>query len=72
MADINIYGTLNNATPEGTLGRANQIKDTRLNKNQEDINREFEENKQDNLISGTNIKTINGQSLLGSGDMLIE
>lgn len=28
-------------------------------------------NKQDTLISGTNIKTINGQSLLGSGDMVI-
>ena len=24
--------------------------------------------KQDNLVSGTSIKTINGQSLLGSGD----
>ena len=28
-------------------------------------------NKQDKLISGTNIKTINGQSLLGSGDIEI-
>ena len=28
--------------------------------------------KQDNLISGTNIKTINGQSILGSGDITIE
>ena len=28
--------------------------------------------KQDKLVSGTNIKTINGQSLLGSGDITIE
>ena len=29
-------------------------------------------NKQDALVSGTNIKTINSQSLLGSGDIVIE
>lgn len=29
-------------------------------------------NKQDNLVSGTNIKTINGQSILGEGDITIE
>lgn len=29
------------------------------------------ENKQDTLVSGTNIKTINGESILGSGDMSI-
>jgi hypothetical protein len=28
--------------------------------------------KQDTLVSGTNIKTINGNSLLGSGNLLIE
>lgn len=28
--------------------------------------------KQDNLVSGTNIKSINGTSLLGSGDIIIE
>ena len=27
--------------------------------------------KQDNLVSGTNIKTINGSSVLGSGDLVI-
>lgn len=30
------------------------------------------EQKQDNLVSGTNIKTINGESILGSGDLTIE
>ena len=29
-------------------------------------------NKQDKLVSGTNIKTINGESILGSGDITIE
>lgn len=28
--------------------------------------------KQDNLVSGTNIKTINGTSLLGNGNIVIE
>lgn len=28
--------------------------------------------KQDNLVSGTNIKTINGESILGSGNLVIE
>jgi hypothetical protein len=27
--------------------------------------------KQDNLVSGTNIKTINGSSILGSGDLVV-
>lgn len=29
------------------------------------------EGKQENLVSGTNIKTINGQSILGNGDLQI-
>ena len=29
------------------------------------------DNKQDTLVSGTNIKTLNGQSILGSGDLAI-
>lgn len=29
-------------------------------------------NKQDNLVSGENIKTVNGVSILGSGDIKIE
>lgn len=32
---------------------------------------EIDTNKQDKLVSGTNIKTINGQSILGSGDIEI-
>lgn len=32
---------------------------------------EIIDGKQDNLVSGTNIKTVNGNSLLGSGDITI-
>jgi hypothetical protein len=32
---------------------------------------EIIDDKQDNLVSGNNIKTINGNSLLGSGDITI-
>ena len=32
---------------------------------------EIIDDKQDNLVSGTNIKTINGSSILGSGDMTV-
>lgn len=33
---------------------------------------ELKTNKQDTLVSGENIKTINGESILGSGDIVIE
>lgn len=33
---------------------------------------QLESGKQDNLVSGTNIKTINGQSVLGSGDLTVQ
>lgn len=36
-----------------------------------DLNNEFAK-KQDNLISGTNIKTVNGNSILGSGNLKID
>lgn len=42
--------------------------------NQTEINNQFadlQNNKQDNLVSGTNIKTINGNSLVGSGSITI-
>lgn len=43
MADIDIFGTLNNATPEGVLARADQIKDETQNKKQSEINAEVKE-----------------------------
>lgn len=36
------------------------------------IAEELDEKKQDNLVSGTNIKTINGESIVGSGDIQID
>lgn len=36
------------------------------------IAEELDEKKQDNLVSGTNIKTINGESIIGSGDVEIK
>lgn len=39
---INIYGTLNNATPEATVATADQIKDTGKNKKQSELNADFE------------------------------
>lgn len=43
MADIDIFGTLNNATPDGVLARADQIKDEAQNKKQSEINAEVKE-----------------------------
>lgn len=42
-----------------------------INQDITNINNELD-SKQDKLISGTNIKTVNGQSLLGSGNIQIE
>lgn len=46
---------------------------TRLNSITSMVNddRDLIEKKQDKLVSGTNIKTVNGQSLLGTGDVAI-
>lgn len=36
------------------------------------IAEELDDKKQDNLVSGTNIKTINGENIVGSGDLKIK
>lgn len=41
MADINIYGTLKNATPEGIIATADQIQDKTEGKKQSAINSDF-------------------------------
>ena len=46
---------------------AKKVRDTLL-----DMIDDVDEAKQDTLISGTNIKTINGYTLLGTGDIIIE
>ena len=40
MADINIYGTLRNATTDNTIVKTDQVKDSVQNKTQEQINKE--------------------------------
>ncbi len=44
MAIINIYGEFNNDTPQGYIAPASQIKDIRMGKKQDEINKEFENN----------------------------
>lgn len=56
MADIDIFGTLNNATPDGVLARADQIKDETQNKKQSEINAEVK--KQIEQLSQGGIKEI--------------
>lgn len=41
MAEINIYGTLNNATPDGVIAKAEQIKDSTEGKKQSEINADY-------------------------------
>ena len=45
--------------------------DNAFNQLETDVNAEFN-NKQDTLVSGQNIKTVNGQSILGNGNINIE
>lgn len=51
--------------------QAPAIDATNLNKIEQGIY-DAHTSKQDTLISGSNIKTVNGQSVLGSGDLSIE
>lgn len=41
MTEINIYGTLNNATPDGVIAKAEQIKDSTQGKKQSEINADY-------------------------------
>lgn len=56
---------------EGTLSNLNTTNKNNLVGAINEIKGEAD-SKQDELISGTNIKTINGESVLGSGDIVIE
>lgn len=57
-------------TAEGEISDI-KSKVTTINQDITNINDKLD-GKQDNLVSGTNIKTVNGQSLLGSGNIQIE
>ena len=41
MTEINIYGVLNNATPDGVIAKAEQIKDSTQGKKQSEINADY-------------------------------
>ena len=56
----------------GTSVRVRFIRDLSFVKSLNERVSELESSKQDTLINGTNIKTINGESILGSGDIIIE
>ena len=75
MTEINIYGVLNNATPDGVIAKAEQIKDSTQGKKQSDINADYK-NRIENLESSSggttdytdlaNKPQINGHELSGN------
>jgi hypothetical protein len=58
--------------PNGAGQITGQVMQDALVKTGEGIVQEINAAKQDTLVSGTNIKTVGGQSLLGAGDISIE
>lgn len=58
------------ATEIADLVSANGVQDTKIANNTSSIN-SLKTSKQDTLISGETIKTINGSSILGSGDIVV-
>lgn len=73
---VRLGGELDPRTVEGIAADAKTIIDRKNgNKRQDDMNAELADAiaaKQDKLVSGTNIKTINSQSILGSGNIDIQ
>ena len=57
--------------PKGYNGRVRFVRDISTPKPLKERVAELESSKQDKLVSGTNIKTINGESILGSGNIVI-
>ena len=51
-------------------GKGSPLTNAELDANFDNLNAELGQ-KQANLVSGTNIKTLNGQPLLGSGDLQV-
>ena len=60
------------AITKGDVGLANVDNTSDADKPVSTAQREALDRKQDALVSGTNIKTVNGGSLLGSGDLLVD
>lgn len=72
ISKTEIGNALTSADENHILATANDIYDETQQSYQSEINQSLAEGKQDKLVSGTNIKTINGTSLLGEGNVSIE
>ena len=75
MANINIGGRLHSTATGNVVAGANEILDDVKGKKQSAINQETDEalaGKQAALVSGVNIKTVNHESILGSGNIDVE
>lgn len=65
--EIGIYGVLKNDTPDAVIAYAEQIKDTKENKTQQDINKEVRAS-----VSGlgdTKVDKVDGKSLISDSDI---
>lgn len=71
ISKTEIGNALTSADENHILATANDIYDETQQAYQSEINQSLAEGKQDKLVSGENIKTINGTSLLGSGDVVV-
>ena len=64
-------GSVDRRTKNSNGSRVRFIRDISIPKPLKERVSDLESSKQNTLISGTNIKTINGESILGSGDIVI-
>jgi hypothetical protein len=69
-AEVNIWGALGSVSKGGGGGGASWGSINGTLSSQTDLQTALD-SKQDDLVSGTNIKTINGSSVLGSGDLVV-
>ena len=72
ISKTEIGNALTSADDNHILATTNDIYDETQHAYQSDINKSLTEDKQDKLVSGENIKTINGTSVLGAGNITIE
>lgn len=69
--DLSDYATLEQLNAVKTIAQDADTKADAVTSRIEDVETEMD-NKQDTLVSGVNIKTINGESVLGEGNLVIE
>lgn len=69
-AEVDIWGAMGSLSKGGGGGGASWGGITGTLSSQTDLQTALDA-KQDDLVSGTNIKTINGSSILGSGDLVV-